>query len=165
MSDSLQPHGWNSPGQNTGVSSLPLLQGIFPTQGSNPSLPHCKPILYQLNHKGSPRVLEWVACPFSGGSSWPRNRTRISCITGRFFTNWAMREALNYWGAIITWSKCLPSDCSSWGHQLYQLYPCCSWGAFMAQSFLSLPAPATKTTCPASGIAAVFLISHNFNEQ
>ena len=57
MSDSLQPHGlycpWNSPGQNTGVGSLSLLQGIFPTQGSNPGLPHCRRILYQLSHKGS----------------------------------------------------------------------------------------------------------------
>ena len=43
---------WNSPGQNTGVGSLSLLQGIFPTQGSNPGLPHCRQILYQLNHKG-----------------------------------------------------------------------------------------------------------------
>ena len=45
---------WNSPGQNTGVGSLSLLQGIFPTQGSNPGLPHCRRILYQLSHKGSP---------------------------------------------------------------------------------------------------------------
>ena len=45
---------WNSPGQNTGVTSLSLLQGIFPTQGSNPGLPHCKWILYQLSHKESP---------------------------------------------------------------------------------------------------------------
>jgi len=49
MSDSLRPHGlysaWNSRGQNTGVSSLSLLQGIFPTQGLNPRLPHCRQIL------------------------------------------------------------------------------------------------------------------------
>ena len=44
---------WNSPGQNAGVGSLSLLQGIFPTQGSNPGLPHCRWILYQLSHKGS----------------------------------------------------------------------------------------------------------------
>ena len=53
MSYSLLPHGlyssWNSPGQNTGVDSLSLLQGIFPTQGSNPGLPHCRRILYQLS--------------------------------------------------------------------------------------------------------------------
>ena len=76
VSDSLQPHGlyslWNSPGQNTGVGSLSLLQGIFPTQGSNPGLLHCRQILYQLSHKGSPRTLEWVAYPFSSGSFRPR---------------------------------------------------------------------------------------------
>ena len=92
------PHGlyspWNSPGQNTGVSSLCLLQGIFPTQGSNPGLPHCGWILNQLSYKGRPRILKWVAYPFSRRSSWPRNRTRASCIAGRFFTNWAIREAL-----------------------------------------------------------------------
>ena len=65
----------NSPGQNTGGGSLSLLQGIFPTQGSNPGLLHCKQILYQLSHQGSPRTLEWVAYPFSGGSSPPRNPT------------------------------------------------------------------------------------------
>ena len=94
VSDSLWPHGvyspWNSPGQNTGVGSLSLLQGIFPTQGSNPGLPHCRWILYQLSHKRSPRILEWVACPFSSQSSQPRNGTGISWIAGLFFTNWAI---------------------------------------------------------------------------
>ena len=75
MSDSFQPHGlyspWNSPGQNTGVCCLSFLQGIFPTQGSNPSLPLCRQILYQLSHQGTPRILEWVAYPFSRGSSQP----------------------------------------------------------------------------------------------
>ena len=47
---------WNSPSQNTGVGSLSLLQGIFPTQGSNPGLPHCRQTLYQLSHKGSYQV-------------------------------------------------------------------------------------------------------------
>ena len=51
---------WNSPGQNNGVGSLSLLQGLCPTQGSNPGLPHCRQILYQLSHKGSLRILEWV---------------------------------------------------------------------------------------------------------
>ena len=54
----------NSLGQNPGVSSLSLLQGIFPTQGLNPGLPLCKQILYQLSHKVNPRILEWVAYPF-----------------------------------------------------------------------------------------------------
>ena len=50
VSDSL----WNFPYQNTEVGSLSLLQGIFPTQGSNPGFPNCRWILYQLSHKGSP---------------------------------------------------------------------------------------------------------------
>ena len=77
---------WNSPGQNTEVGSLSLLQGILPIQGSNPGLPHCRQTLYQLSHKGSPRILERVAYPFSSRSSQPRNRTRVSYIAGRFFT-------------------------------------------------------------------------------
>ena len=97
VSDSLRPHGlyspWNSPGQNTGVCSLSLLQGIFPTQGLNPDLLHCWWILYQLSHKGSPRILEWVAYPFSNGSSRPRNWTGVFWIAGGFFTNWTIREA------------------------------------------------------------------------
>ena len=88
---------WNSPGQNTRGGSLSPLQGIFPTQGSNPDLPHCRQILYQLSHKESPWILEWVAYPFSSKSSRPRNRTRVSCIVGGFFPNWAIRWALfNY---------------------------------------------------------------------
>ena len=43
----------NSPGQNTGVGSSSLLQGIYPIQGSNPGLPNCRQILYQLSHQGS----------------------------------------------------------------------------------------------------------------
>ena len=77
---------WNSPGQNTVVGSPSLLQGIFPTQGSNPGLSHCRWILYQLSYQRSLRILEWVAYPFSSRSSQPRNRTRVS----RFFTSWAI---------------------------------------------------------------------------
>ena len=67
--DSLQPHGlyspWNSPGQNTGVGSLSLLQGIFPTQGLNPGLPHCRRIFYQLSRKGSTYLsYYWKFVPF-----------------------------------------------------------------------------------------------------
>ena len=111
-------HG-DSPGKNTGIGCHALLQGIFPTQGSNLGLPHyrwifpsepsgkpkntgvgslsllqgtfpsqeliqglqlCRQILYQLRHQGSPRILEWVAYPFSSRSSQLRNQTRVSCI-------------------------------------------------------------------------------------
>ena len=58
VSSSSRPHGlyspWNSPGQNTWVGSLSHLQGIFPTQGLNPGLLHCRRVLYQLSHQGSP---------------------------------------------------------------------------------------------------------------
>ena len=95
----LWPHGlyspWNSPGQETGVGSLSLLQGIFPTQGSNPGFLHCRQILYELSHKGSPRILEWVAYPFSRGTSWHRDWTWVSCTAGIFFTIWATREAIS----------------------------------------------------------------------
>ena len=77
MSNSLRPHGlyspWNLPGHNTRVDSLSPLQGIFPTQGLNPGLPHCRQILHQLSHMGSPRILQWVAYPVSSRSSQPRN--------------------------------------------------------------------------------------------
>ena len=56
---------WNSSGQNTGVGSFSHLQRIFPTQESNPGLPHCRWIFYQLSHKRSPRILEWISYPFS----------------------------------------------------------------------------------------------------
>ena len=99
MSDSLWPHGLyspcDSPGQNTGVSSLCLFQGIFPTQGSNPGLLHCRQLPYQLSHRRNPRILEWVAYPFYRRSFQPRNWTRVSWIAGGFFTNWAVREAPN----------------------------------------------------------------------
>ena len=97
VSNSLQPQGlyspWNSAGQSTGVGSLSLLQEIFPTQELNRGLLYCRWILYQLSHKGTPRILEWVAYPFSRVSSWLRNWTGVSCIADGFFTNWAIREA------------------------------------------------------------------------
>ena len=83
---------WNSPGKNTGVGSCSLLQRIFPTQGLNPGLLHCRQILYYLSHQGSPRI----AYPFSKGTCWPRKQTRVSCIAGRFFTSGAIREAHDF---------------------------------------------------------------------
>ena len=86
------------PGQNTRVGSLSLLQGIFPNQGLDPGIPHCRQILYHLSHQGSPRILEWVAYPFSSGTSWPRNRIRVTWMAGGFFTSWAISEALESFG-------------------------------------------------------------------
>ena len=124
VSDSLWPYGlqptrllcpWgDSPGKNTGVGCRALFQGIFPTQASDPGLPHCRRILYCLSHRGSPMILEWVAYPFSRGSSLPRGQTRSSWIAGRFFTRWATREAqklrlsrANDWTIFLrTWRGC-----------------------------------------------------------
>ena len=72
-----------------------LLQGILTTQGSNSGLSLGRRILYCLSHQGSPRILEWVAYPFSRESFWSRNWTGVSWIGGRFFINWATREALS----------------------------------------------------------------------
>ena len=61
MSNSLQPHGlssWNSPGQDTGVVSLSLLQRIFPTQELNRVVLHSRQILYQLSYEGSCKSIE-----------------------------------------------------------------------------------------------------------
>ena len=60
---------WSRPAKNTGGGYHSHLQGIFPTQGSNSGFPHYRQILYCLSHQGSPRKLEWVAYPFSRGSS------------------------------------------------------------------------------------------------
>ena len=85
-------HG-DAPGKNTGMGCHALLQGIFQTQGSNPGLPHFRWLLYHLSCQGSPRILEWVAYPFSRGTSQPRNQTGVSC-PAVFFTSWATWKAL-----------------------------------------------------------------------
>ena len=91
QADSLPAEPPGKP-RNTGVGSLSLLQQIFPTQELNPFLLHLlhwQADSLPLSHKGIPRILEWVAYPFSRGSFQPRNRTGVSCIAGRLFTSWA----------------------------------------------------------------------------
>ena len=82
VSDSLQPYGLyssrNSPGQNTGVGSLSLLQGIFPTRGSNPGLPHCRQILYQLSHKRKGRLKRSFWEQAKWGSWWVAGHSRTT---------------------------------------------------------------------------------------
>ena len=96
VSDSLWPHGLhspcNSPGQDTGLGCHSLRQGIFPTQGLNPGLPHCRWTLYQLSYQGSPGVWKdsvklgasWRD-PFSlaGPLLWIAARGKPSLGTGR----------------------------------------------------------------------------------
>ena len=62
----ISVHG-DFPGKNTRLGCHDLLEGIFPTQGLNPGLLHCRGIVYHLSHQGSPSILEWVAYPFSRG--------------------------------------------------------------------------------------------------
>ena len=95
MSDSLQPHGLypNRHLSLWGFSSPEYWSGLpCPPSGDlpNPGSPALQQILYHLSHQGSPRILEWVADPFFRGSSWPRNRTGVSCFASRFFTSWAV---------------------------------------------------------------------------
>ena len=65
---------WDSPGQNPGVGTLSLLQGNLPNLGTEPRSPTLQADSFQLGHQGSPRILEWVAYPFSMGSSQPRDQ-------------------------------------------------------------------------------------------
>ena len=93
---------WNSPGQSTWVGSLSLLQRIFPTQGLNPGLPHCRRILSQLSHKGSPRILEWVAYPFSRGSSNPGIEPRcpalqVDSLPTQYFMHFGVHYLVSWW--------------------------------------------------------------------
>ena len=86
MSDSSRPHGlqparlpgpWDSPGNNTGVGCHALLQGIFPTHGLNPGLPHCSQVLYHLSYLGNPSNLQNnINVPVSGILCIP---SRIHC--------------------------------------------------------------------------------------
>ena len=102
MSSTLGPHGLYTvhgilQARILEWAAFPFSRGrreTFSTQGSNSGLLHCWQVLYQLSHKGSPRILEWVAYPFSSGSSPLRNWTGVSCIAGGFFTDWAIREAM-----------------------------------------------------------------------
>ena len=83
-----------------GILQARILEWVpFPSPG-DPSNPGIKPrsLALQVDSlpdepQGKPKNTGWVACPFSSRSSWPKNRIRVSCIAGRFFTNWAIREA------------------------------------------------------------------------
>ena len=86
----------HSPGQNTEAGSLSILQGIFPTQESNPCVRHCRRSLYQLSHKRSPTILEWVTYPFFQGIFLTQGSNpcllQVSCIAGRYFITKLLRK-------------------------------------------------------------------------
>ena len=131
MSNFLRPHGlyspWNSSGQNTGVGSLSVLQGIF-----NPGIEPRSPILQvdslSAEPPGKPKNTGvWVAYPFSSRSSQLRNQTQVSLTAGGFFTSWATREAQEYWcGSLSLLQQIFPTQESNRGllrcrRILYQL--------------------------------------------
>ena len=87
---------WNSPAQSTGVGRLSLLQGILPTLGSNPGLPHCRWILYQLSCKESPRIQDGVGYPFSSRPSWHRNQTPSPALQAEFLSSELSGKPLFY---------------------------------------------------------------------
>ena len=83
----------DSPGKNTGVGCHSLPGGL-PNPEIKPMFPNCRWILYHLSHQGSPRILEWIAYPFSRGIFPTRESIKVSCIEVRFFTSSATRKAL-----------------------------------------------------------------------
>ena len=86
MNNIWRPEYWSG-------QAFPSLGKLPNPERSNPGILHCRWNLHQLSHKGRPRILEWVSYSFSSRSSQPRNWNGVSCIAGRFFTNWAIREA------------------------------------------------------------------------
>ena len=157
VSDSLQPHGLcdcglpgssvheDSPGKNTGMGCHALLQGIFPTHGSNPGLPHCRRILYQLSHKGSP-ASPWVQVISPEGWAWrdmvsgedgwdflqvwlghrdwikEKRREQIVSQAARMGPRmWVKAGKCNWAGAHVPWlaQDCVPSGLKScvWAHR------------------------------------------------
>ena len=98
MSHSLWLYSpWNSPGYKTVVTSHSLLQGILPTQGSNPGLPHCKQMLYQLSHKGSQRMHRSVKAVVPN-----LNGTRCEFLRNNFSMDWVVLRVLWGWYKHIT---------------------------------------------------------------
>ena len=84
----------------------------------------CDPMDCSVHGNLQARILEWVAFPFSRGSSWPRNQTKVSCIAGGFFTNWAIKEAPQREASPPTGRRYLPS---SYSHPVFVPHPISKW--------------------------------------
>ena len=116
MSDSLQSYGlygpWNSPGQNTGVGSLSLLQWIFPTQESNQGLLHCRWILYQLSYQWPARITT-PTCPRPTSSAFSRKPSQeVKWKIGQMKRHTATRRS--HWPIKMTyllWCKSASNVC------------------------------------------------------
>ena len=128
---------WNS--LLTGVGRLSLLLEIFPTQRLNPGLPHCRKIIYQMSHKRIPRLLEWVAYPFSRGSSLPRNQTGVSFITD-CQSKLSVLAYLDEHLKALSWKTCIPHH--SGARASLGLVPPLCWGVlFVLPSINQGPVP------------------------
>ena len=93
--------------QSTEVGCHALLQGLFPTQGSNPRLPHCRQILYHLSHQRIPRRLEWVAYPFS------REFSQLESNQSLLHWRWILYQ-LSYQGSPFQHREGTTSDVLCW---------------------------------------------------
>ena len=159
MSNSLWPHGlyspWNPPGQNTGVGSRSLLQGIFPTQGSNPGLWHCRRILYQLNHQGSPIFIQKNDEQRKRIESEKRGRgekgNRQQQVRG------GREEAFSSFLRLLKWGRSVIST-SLWPHGLQPTRLLCPWdfpgkstgvGCHFLLQGSSWPRDGTQVSCTA----------------
>ena len=124
VSNSLRPHGlyspWNSLDQNIGVHSLSLVQGIFPTQGSNPGLSHCRWILYQLSHKGSPKY--WSGWPFLSPRdlSDPGIELRSSALQVDSLQSEPWRNPKMQWGEVKVAQSC-PTLCDPMDYTVHEI--------------------------------------------
>ena len=108
------------------------------------------------------RILEWVAIPFSRGSSQPRNQTQVSCITSRFFNVWAIREAPDPLGSYLKLVKesesevsqscpilCHPMDCNLQGSSIHGIFQAriMEWVAISFSRRSSRPRDWTQVSC------------------
>ena len=137
----------DSPGKNTGLGCHAPLQGIFPTEALNPGLPHFKWIPLRLSQQRSPRILEWVAYPFS------RDRTGVSGIAGGSFTSWLWTinhilkwkiESFCGWG--LVW-RAVQTQCGLsflWGLIQIKGHLHCSSLYFILSCFYFSQSPASK---------------------
>ena len=129
---------------------------VTPWTGLNPGLPHCRQILYYLGHQGRPRILGWVAYPFSRESSWLRNRTRVSALQvdswpaelpGKPFEEYVLCVCLVSQSCS---TLCYPMDCSPPGSSAHGDSPGNNnWSWLPCPSPGDLPNPGTEPRSPA----------------
>ena len=153
VSDSLQSHGlyspWNSPGQNTRVGSLSLLQGIFPTQESNPGFPHCRRIPYQLSHQGRGRDFEELGHHPLFGLWW--SALEMSWLLwGYHLAHWCVTVNI-YWGSKSNWSRFVHHLGPMWFSSVYVV----SSGYVLLSNFLPCPLPSRFTWRCREGIETI----------